>query len=119
MACIRFLTTAPPETILDVAYRQAKKLGFDVAETDNLRLVARRGSIALSVLLGAFVAYCDFRLEVGEFKGDNELSLSWTVPWWTGLIGVGRTKGEAKKLLDAIGDVLEEKGFEVFDDNKK
>ena len=75
MAEIHFSTTAPTETILDVAYREAHNLGFDVAQTDDLRLDARRGNIALSVLLGAFVGYCDFRLEIREFDADNELSL--------------------------------------------
>jgi hypothetical protein len=118
MAGMRFTTTAPAETVIDVAFRQARDLGFAVQEIDDLRLRARRGNLALSIVLGAFIAYCDFRLQLREYDEDNELSIEWSTPWWTGLIGVGRSKGHARKLMTAIGDVLEVKDFEVFDNKE-
>ena len=142
MAAILIVTNAPPEHLRDTAVGVARSLNYDIAPlfdgpqdlaqpvgTSNGQLAqpfgvaatgwshsARQGNLALSIFFGAFVAYCDFKLNV-VFPGDgtSHLILERNKPWWTGAIGLSRVKGRAVDLANAIHNALGQAGFAILD----
>jgi hypothetical protein len=69
----------------------------------------------LSIFVGAFVAYCDFEIEIeeGRHEEDVDIVINRNSPWWTGIIGIGRVKSRARELAEAIGDGIHRKGYRV------
>ena len=115
MAGIRILTDVNPEVAMKAASRAAKRLEFKVYRVDDWELVAQRGNLALSIFVGAFVAYCYFHVRVFSDRGDRvEIEIERNSPWWTGLIGVNRVKNWAKSLADEIENEIEAQGFKLY-----
>jgi hypothetical protein len=116
MAGIRMRFHAAPEAVMGNAARLAQQLGHTVVPLGPQELSIASGSLALSIVIGAFVAYCDFRAWVQQLPdGTTELTLRRNRPWWTGLIGVGRVKKKAGELADAIAGALAVQGMPLLD----
>lgn len=114
MAGMRFTTDLDAKQLYKLAMRRADRMDFAIRETDRYAFAAESGSLPLSIFLGAFIAYCDFHVSVGEFEGDNELTLERNNPWWTGLIGISRVKTRASELLMKIKDDVEDAGGRIL-----
>jgi hypothetical protein len=116
MAGILLVTGAPPEYLRDAALSASRELGFEVSSHDEWSHGASKGSLALSILFGAFVAYCDFKLYVlcpGD--GTSHLVIERNNPWWTGVIGINRVKGRAVELANAVQQVMGQAGVPIYD----
>jgi len=115
MAGFTVVTDLDAETVLKLVRRVGKELEFTVNRPDEFDLELQKGSLAASIFLGAFIAYCDFRVSLTEKSdGKIKITLERNCPWWTGLIGVNRVKSKAKQLIDEIEEAIQDKGGEVF-----
>lgn len=116
MAATLLVTLAEPMNLRDTALGVAQSMGYEIARLDEWSHSARQGNLALSIFFGAFVAYCDFKLNV-VFPGDgtSHLILERNKPWWTGAIGLSRVKGRAVDLANAIHNALGQAGFAILD----
>lgn len=93
----------------------AKEEGYAVRRIEEDELTIRKGDLASSIFLGAFVAYCFFNARFDfDRQGGVEIELERNNPWWTGFIGVGRVKSAFKKLIDAIEDEIEHAGHRIL-----
>ena len=101
--------------LFKIAKRVATEEGFHVVEIDDYHFEAKRGSLPLSIFFGAWVAYCDFKVEVEAFDDATDLALTRNNPWWTGLIGISRCKSWAKHLVDEIAKEVEEQEGAILD----
>ena len=104
------------DDLLDIAARAAERAGYEVEDVeDGIRV--RKGSLFVSILVGAFMLYVDFKVAVGRTRRKTEwaLDVDWDSPWWTGFIGVGRTRNAATQFADRIEDRIERAGGEVLD----
>ena len=100
---------------LKLAKHVARDLEFEVESLGKRTFRAQQGSLALSIIVGAFVAYCDFEIEIVESRreGNIDIIINRNSPWWTGFIGIGRVKGRARELAEEIGDSIDRKGYRV------
>jgi hypothetical protein len=115
MPGIRMLTDLNPEAAVKTVSRVARRLSFSVYHTGDWELVAQKGNMLLSVFVGAFVAYCYFRISVYAERGERiEIEIQRNTPWWTGVIGVNRVKNWAKSLADEIEDEIEHQGGRIY-----
>ena len=115
MAGFSILTDIDGAAAMKTANKVAKKLGFSTAKADEWELTATKGNLVASIFLGAFIAYCDFRIYVEEGKrGEIEISIERNSPWWSGAIGVHRVNNRAKELADAIEDAILDNGGKVM-----
>jgi hypothetical protein len=116
MAGFLLLTDMEPKQVRKTIVRVGRRLGFSVDEEDDWDLRLQQGNLALSILLGAFIAYCNFRVSINEGRkeGTVEIEIERNSPWWTGFIGVGRVKKRAKELADELGDEIEDQGFKIL-----
>lgn len=116
MAGIAITTDMEPKKALRLARDVARDLAFTVNMVDEWAFSATKGNLALSIFLGAFIAYCDFEVEVQEGKYESEVDIVITrnSPWWTGAIGVHRVKTRAKELATHIADAIEDDGCRVI-----
>jgi hypothetical protein len=110
------ITDLPEESAYNLARNVARDLEFDVERDDDFAFTAGKGNLLVSILLGCFIAYCRFEVDIvrGKYDGEVEISISRNNPWWTGLIGIGRVKKRAKELADEIADAIEEDGGKVI-----
>jgi hypothetical protein len=113
MPGLKFTCDLDAEALYKIAFRRAQDLGFTVRAADDRAFVATSGSLPLSFVVGAFVAYCDFRVDVEEYEDGNELVLERNTPWWAGMIGVSRVKAKANQLVQNIKDEVELRGGKV------
>ena len=97
-----FVVQGEAGDVLDDVAEAAVAEQFAVTTDPDGRLAVRRGSFALSIVLGAFIAYCDFKIGAVPAGDGVRLSLTRNNPWWTGLIGISRVKKAAARLADAI-----------------
>lgn len=113
-----YITQATPEHLLEVGGNVAGNLGYNIEQEGPWTLRLQKGSLAASIFVGAFVAYCDFKLNV-IFPGDGtaHLHLERNTPWWTGVIGVKRVKSRAKELADAYGNEMVRQGVAIIQRN--
>jgi phytoene dehydrogenase-like protein len=119
MAGHKITTDLELEAAFKLVRRVARDLDFRVDPgEDEYSLTAQKGNFALSIVVGALVAYCYFQISVEERKGRTAIFLERNSPWWTGMIGVGRVKGQAKKLAEAIAEAIEDKGGRVLDEKE-
>jgi hypothetical protein len=118
MAGLKFTTDADTATLLKLAYRRAQEMGFAVSETGNMSLRIRRGNLLLGIIMNPVVAYCDFKLSVEEYDDANEVVLEWESPWWIGVVGVARTKNQAKELMKNLRDEVSLRGSRIFDEKE-
>lgn len=103
-----------PRRVRQLAVDVGTDDGFAVEEPDRWEIRLRQGGMASSILLGAFIAYCDFPVSIQDFDDDSvEVVLQRNNPWWTGLIGVNRVKKRAKGYIDALKDALEDAGGRI------
>ena len=107
-------TNLPADKTYRLAKRAAEDLGFSVWSRGDGVFAAGKGNLAVSILVGAFVAYCNFMIWVDEVGDETEIRLDRNTPWWTGLIGVNRVKNKAKELANAIADEIEDGGGRVL-----
>jgi hypothetical protein len=115
MPGIRLVTNLGPQQVMEVAQKAAKRLQFTVIPQGDGELIAQKGSMVASIFLGAFIAYCDFRIFVDQLKNQSvEITLERNNPWWTGLIGIERVKSRAKELADELEDAIHDRGGEVM-----
>ena len=66
-----------------------------------LDFLARRGSLPLSLLMGPFVAYCNFNVSVLDHPQGVQIVVQRNFPWWAGWSGVRGARRAAQKLADA------------------
>ncbi|MBX9678570.1 MAG: hypothetical protein K2X38_07380 [Gemmataceae bacterium] len=115
MAGVKFVADMSPEDLHQAARHVAKETGFAVHASGGLAFEAKKGNFTLSIVAGALVAYCDFKIVVEPYDDDGaELILTRNTPWWTGAIGLSRTKSWAKTLADNIKKEVERSGFQVL-----
>lgn len=113
-----YITHGDPNMLRDVAMHVAGAMGYGVEPQGAYRMKVCQGSLAASIFVGAFVAYCDFTVDIST-SADNtvHLVLNRNVPWWTGFIGVGRVKNKARELADAYGNELVRVGVPILQRN--
>lgn len=108
-------TTGP--RLVKLARACARDLGFrlEASRDDDFR--ARKGTLFWAIVGGAFVLYVDLgvRVDPAEDGDELEVTLDWSSPWWTGLIGVGRTKSAVIALADELEAAVEDDGGEVVE----
>jgi hypothetical protein len=94
----------------------ARDLDFGIVREDDFTFSAGKGNLVVSILLGAFIAYCNFLVEIapGKYDGEVEIIINRNSPWWTGIIGINRVKKRAKELAGKIADAIEDDGGEVI-----
>lgn len=110
-----YVTNMPPDQLKHLAIHVAGGMEFGVNETAPWSLAVTKGSLAASIFVGAFVAYCDFQVHINVLPdGNTQLVLERNTPWWTGFIGVGRVKTKALELADAYGNAILSQGFQVL-----
>ncbi|MBZ0135836.1 MAG: hypothetical protein K8I27_05645 [Planctomycetes bacterium] len=113
-----YITHGDPNVLRDVAIQVAGGLGYGVEPQGAWRLKVSQGSLAASLFLGAFIAYCDFTVDVvSHADGTYHLLLHRNNPWWTGWIGMNRVKNRAIQLADAYGNELMRAGVPVLQRN--
>lgn len=113
-----YITTGDPNLLRDVAINVAGALGYGVESAGAWRLKVTQGSLTASIFLGAFIAYCEFTVDVvSQADGTHHLVLVRNSPWWTGWIGVSRVKSKARDLADAYGNELMRVGVPIIQRN--
>jgi hypothetical protein len=114
MPSITLIATVDDKKLWRAAEEAAGEVGFSFAdEEDGFRL--RKGNLLASIFLGAFIKYVNAEAVVSETKtGDAKIEFSWSSPFWTGLIGVGRTKTAMKEYVTKLEDFIEDDGGEVL-----
>jgi hypothetical protein len=115
MPGFKIITDMDPELAIKAVSRVAKRLGFSVYRVEDWELVVQRGNLALSILLGAFIAYCYFPVRFEEDRrGNLRIVMERNTPWWTGFIGISRVKSWAKSLADGVEDEIEARGARIL-----
>jgi hypothetical protein len=109
------ITDLDEKAALKLARDVARELDYNVERTDEFTFHATKGNLALSIIVGAFVAYCYFTIEInpGKYAGEVEIIINRNSPWWTGVLGVNRVKKRAKELAEEIADAIEKDGGKV------
>jgi hypothetical protein len=85
MPGIMIATDLEAKEALKAVKNVAKDLDFAVARVDDLELSVTKGSLAASIFLGAFIAYCDFRVFIEERRDRVRIVIERNSPWWTGV----------------------------------
>src|SRR5262245_50178422 len=114
MAGYILLTNLHPEDADGMVRKAARRLDFDVDEIEPGEFQLTKGNFLLSLLLGAFIAYCKFQGTICRKGDDTEITLTRNSPWWTGAIGVSRVKSRAKELADEFEESLHDLRAEVL-----
>jgi hypothetical protein len=110
-----YITRGTPDQLRQIAGDVATAQGFRVEPESAWTLKVGLSSMAASLFLGAFVAYCDFKVHVvvpGD--GTSHLVLERNNPWWTGLIGIRRVKNRAIELANAWGNEMQRQGVQIL-----
>jgi hypothetical protein len=116
MAAILIVTNAQPELARDMSVQIAQSMGYSTQQIADWSFAVQQGNLVASIFLGAFIAYCDFKLHVsGPGDGTVHIVLERNNPWWTGYIGCSRVKGRANDLMNAIHNTLGQQGYAILD----
>ena len=67
MPGLKFTTDLDAGALYKIAFRRAQDMGYTVRAIDDRSFTAAMGNAALSVVAGAFVAYCNFRVAVEAY----------------------------------------------------
>ena len=102
MAGFDFVIQGTAEQALDAVRAAAQAEQFEVSTNADGRLSAKKGNFGLSIVLGAFIAYCDFTFAAQPDGPNTRLTMTRNNPWWTGLIGISRVKKAATRFADGI-----------------
>ena len=113
-----YVTQGLPEHLLDISGQVASAMGYSITQVGPWTLKLQQGSLAASLFVGAFTAYCDFTVNI-LIPGDGtaHLVLERNTPWWTGFLGVRRVKGRAIDLADAYGNEMVRQGVPIIQRN--
>lgn len=115
MAGTAIITDLGLEKTVDLVVRAAEHKGFAVHDIADDEVRLQKGNLAMSILLGAIIAYCNFTVHFKKLRGDDvEILLERNRPWWTGWIGLIRVKNHAKALVEEILDELEDVGGAII-----
>jgi hypothetical protein len=115
MAGFTVVTNMAGDAALSLAGRVAEQMGYSVARSGDWELKVQKGSFTLSILLGAFIAYCDFCFRVeGNPDRTVTLVLERNTPWWTGVIGVSRIKSRAQELMTEVERAIAGAGAQIL-----
>ena len=120
MPQITIFVKATDEQAMDALAAAAKKEGFAVEEEKATRMTVRKGSLAMSILLGIFVVYAkaDVRVQ-DEDDGEVKVLIVWSNPWWQGFFGPMRTNTAMNGFADRFEKAVEKDGGEVLDRKRK
>ena len=101
---------------LKIARKVARDCDYALESLSKCSFRAKQGSLTASIFLGAFIAYCNFELEIQDsrYEGEVDIVLNRNSPWWTGLIGVGRVKNRSRELASAIARSIHRGGNRVI-----
>lgn len=116
MAGHKLITDLDSELAYKIARKAAKGLDFAVTSLGDGAFAAQKGNLAMSIILGAFIAYCDFKVMVEDDDDRTLIEIERNAPWWTGFIGVNRVKTRAKELKDDIVRRIEDEGGAILKD---
>jgi len=108
MAGMRITTTLPADEAKRAVMDAAKDLGFSYTQVDTVAWQATKGNFAMSIFVGAFIAYCNFRITTTPSAQGTEVFIQRNKPWWTGLIGVSRVAKQAKLLAERTRDYIQD-----------
>jgi len=109
------VTNAPAQHVLGVTQHAAGALGFRTHPTSPWSFSAQKGNLAVSILFGAFIAYCNFNVYVSQSPdGNTAVSIVRNSPWWTGVIGVRRVRRRADELGNAIAGTLVQQQYAIL-----
>jgi hypothetical protein len=112
MPQIELFTNAPVAAALDAVAASCTPEGFAIDSESDTRLTVRKGSLAMSILLGVFVVYANADVKAKETdEGETRLTFEWGTTWWQGVFGPGRTRTAMVALVDRVEDELEDAGF--------
>lgn len=112
MPQIVLFTNAPLTAALDSVAQSCRPEGFEIDAETETRLTVRKGSLAMSILLGVFVVYANADVKAKETDdGETRLTFEWGTTWWQGYFGPGRTRTAMVALVDRVEDELEDAGF--------
>jgi hypothetical protein len=101
---------------IDLARQAAAELAFAIKPVTDREFVAKRGSLARSLLLGPFVSFCRFRISVIEFEdAEVDVVLQRNFPWWAGFTGVGKVRAWLLRLAKLIEDRIQQNGGKVLE----
>jgi hypothetical protein len=115
MAGSSIVTDMDRETAVRLVGTVARDEGFSVERVEDDELKVGQGNLIASIFLGAFIAYCDFKVVFHPEPGNRvEIEMNRNNPWWTGIIGIGRVKNIFKKLVDAIEEEIEAAGGRII-----
>lgn len=94
----------------------ASRMEYTVERLDESTFQATQGSLTASIFLGAFIAYCEFEIEIrtSRYNGEVDVVINRNCPWWTGWLGLKRVKNRASELASAIADEIERDGSRVL-----
>ncbi|MHC4839842.1 MAG: hypothetical protein ACYTDT_02635 [Planctomycetota bacterium] len=118
MAGHAYITNGDPNVLREIVCAMSPASGFSVEEVGPFQFKVRKGNLAASIFVGAFIAYCDFDVSVtAHADGTQHLVIQRNSPWWTGVIGVNRVKKAASALADAFGNEILRLGIQIFQRN--
>lgn len=107
MAGFDFVIQGTEAEALEAVRTAAQAEQFEVVQEADGRFAAKKGSLPMSIFLGAFIAYCDFKFTTAPAgSGLVKLGMQRNNPWWTGLIGINRVKNAATRYADGIEKTL-------------
>ena len=102
MAGFDFVMQGTAEQSLNAVRAAAQAEQFEVSTAPDGRLSAKKGNFGLSIVFGAFIAYCDFTFATTAEGSNTRLTMTRNNPWWTGLIGISRVKKAATRFADVL-----------------
>jgi hypothetical protein len=109
------VTNMDPAEAAAVVRKAGKRLDFEVDDVEVGEMEMRKGSLTASIFLGAFIAYCNFRVIVSRNRrNDTVITIERNSQWWTGIIGVNRVKSRAQELADEIEDSLRDQRADIL-----
>jgi hypothetical protein len=108
MSGMNVLSSRPISEVMVIARETATDLGFQITDDSACAFRAGKSNLPLSILVGAFVAYCDFRVTCTANPGGSKVFIERNKPWWTGIIGLSRVAKQAKLLAEAIRDAAQD-----------
>src|SRR5439155_4767019 len=98
MAGFILTTDLERDKTLSAAAKAALEQGFHVSQLTDREFAAKRSNLPVSVLMGPFVSYCNFRVSVLENEDSVDVIVQRNSPWWTGYAGVRGVRTWAERL---------------------
>jgi hypothetical protein len=116
MAGIKLVTDVDAEQGLQMAWRAAQDLGFELTPIQDGAFQASKGRLFWSILVGPAAPHCQFKLSAHRYgDGTTDLVLERNGAWTSGLIGKRRIKGEAVALIEKVAEAIQKNGGRVIE----